>query len=226
MKKPTPSKSVFRGTVLIKVLSIGLSVAIVFLLLAYGAGAIARSGGFSISFAGSAAPSAPTMSLSETADFAHPTTRLEVERIREMTNISEHDIPDDVASFEGLHAGTDYLAYTFYVQNTGGADCTLHEEFHIEGVVKHVDEALRVRVYRGGTAETYAKAGADGLPEPNTTAFYDDLVFALDTENFTIGRTIKYTIVIWLEGDDPQCLDTIKGGTVKMSMTFTLLTEP
>ena len=30
----------------------------------------------------------------------------------------------------------------------------------------------------------------------------------------------KYTIVIWLEGNDPDCLDNIIGGTMKLGMKF------
>ena len=30
----------------------------------------------------------------------------------------------------------------------------------------------------------------------------------------------KYTVVIWLEGDDPNCKDDILGGHVEMTMRF------
>ena len=35
----------------------------------------------------------------------------------------------------------------------------------------------------------------------------------------------KYTVVIWLEGDDPDCVDDLIGGHAGMDMNFTLLDE-
>ena len=36
------------------------------------------------------------------------------------------------------------------------------------------------------------------------------------------GQIIKYTIVIWLEGQDAQCVDDILGGQVKLAVEFAL----
>ena len=35
-----------------------------------------------------------------------------------------------------------------------------------------------------------------------------------------VGQIIKYTIVIWLEGQDEQCVDAILGGQVKLAVEF------
>ena len=35
-----------------------------------------------------------------------------------------------------------------------------------------------------------------------------------------VGQIIKYTIVIWLEGQDQQCVDDILGGQVKLAVEF------
>ena len=40
-------------------------------------------------------------------------------------------------------------------------------------------------------------------------------------ENFNPGDIDKFTIVIFLEGDDPECLDNIIGGEMKMHMDIT-----
>ena len=40
-------------------------------------------------------------------------------------------------------------------------------------------------------------------------------------ENFNPGDTDRYTIVIWIEGDDPECLDNLIGGAIKMHMIIT-----
>ena len=35
-----------------------------------------------------------------------------------------------------------------------------------------------------------------------------------------VGQIIKYTVVIWLEGEDAQCVDDILGGQVKLAVEF------
>ncbi|HAE88313.1 MAG TPA: hypothetical protein DCG79_00395 [Clostridiales bacterium] len=35
-----------------------------------------------------------------------------------------------------------------------------------------------------------------------------------------VGQIVKYTVIIWLEGQDPQCVDAILGGQVKLSVEF------
>jgi len=35
----------------------------------------------------------------------------------------------------------------------------------------------------------------------------------------------KYTVVIWLEGDDPDCTDELIGGHVGMDFYFELISE-
>ncbi len=207
-----------KGKLALKIVSIGVAVALFFFLLVYGAGALIETGGFSISF--DKAASAVQISLSETADFASPTVRLNVPPAKDMTNIGGEVIPADVdGAGDGSHGTANYIAYTFYVRNEGAA-CALAEVFEIESSVRHADEAIRVTVYRDGEAATYAKIGTDGLPEPNTTPFYGKTVFE-QTSDFSQDGVRRYTVVIWLEGNDPECLDDIKGGNVKMSYTFT-----
>ena len=41
------------------------------------------------------------------------------------------------------------------------------------------------------------------------------------TENFKVGDIDKYTVVIWVEGDDPECKNDLIGGEIKMHMTLT-----
>ena len=35
---------------------------------------------------------------------------------------------------------------------------------------------------------------------------------------FKPGDIDRYTLVVWLEGDDPECVDAILGGEIKMHM--------
>lgn len=161
------------------------------------------------------------ISISETVDFEDPATMLGADGIDQMTNISVKWLPDDLDEIDGSHNGDHYIAYTFYLKNTGADTCNVKERFVIESTVKGADNAVRIRLYKNGEMTTYAKLGADGQPEKETQPFLDDeVVFEATNERFKTDEIIKYTLVIWLEGDDPECLDNIRGGNVKMSMTF------
>jgi hypothetical protein len=40
-------------------------------------------------------------------------------------------------------------------------------------------------------------------------------------EDFKPDDLDKYTIVVWIEGDDPDCQDALIGGEIKMHMKIT-----
>lgn len=188
------------------------------------AGSVFESTGiFTISLLPQSEEGAAQLSLSETADFANPTTMLGVQGIDNMTNISEAWLPADIDAIDGAHNGENYIAYTFYIQNVGEQACTLTEQINLDSAVLGAEAAVRIKVYRDGVPTTYAKLAANGLPEYATTPFEsEDVICSDEVPDFKPGDIRKYTLVIWLEGDDPECLDNIKGGNVKMSMTFTV----
>ena len=39
-------------------------------------------------------------------------------------------------------------------------------------------------------------------------------------QNISPYASDKYTVVIWLEGEDPECVDSIKGGEIEYKMIF------
>lgn len=136
-------------------------------------------------------------------------------------NISYKWLPDDLTEYEGSHNGKNYLAYSFYIENTGDMRTDYWSEVVVSDVIKNVDEAVRIRIYKDDSYVTYAKAKADGTPEKNTVAFASDEVVILDhVEDFDPGEKIKYTIVLWLEGSDSECTDNILGGEFKVQMNF------
>lgn len=227
------AKRKVRETQWMRLLKIGIGVTIAVLLIFTIAGSLVESQSmFTISFMQESAPSGGgdlsdvgniSVSLSETYDFAVPTVALDAGGMENMTNISERWIPEDVdSSYEGSHNGDGYIAYTFYIKNTGDTTCTLKETIHLDSSLLDAEAAIRVRVYRNGEEKTYAKSRPDGTPEYGTIPFVDDeTICNYELDEFAPEQIKKYTLVIWLEGDDPECLDNIKGGNVKMSMTFT-----
>ena len=61
-----------------------------------------------------------------------------------------------------------------------------------------------------------------GLEENGTVSFHsDDMAVLEQRKSFRPGDVDKFTIVIYLEGDDPDCVDAIIGGEIKMNMEIT-----
>ena len=61
----------------------------------------------------------------------------------------------------------------------------------------------------------------EGLYELKTTPWQSkDLVCTGNRQNMQVDDVDKYTVVIWPEGDDPDCKDEILGGHVEMTMRF------
>lgn len=218
----------FQTTQWFRVVKITITTSVTALLIFFVAGTLfVEEGAFTISFEKNKKDEEAALSLSETPDFANPTVMLDANGEVDMTNISGSWLPDDIDAHDGSHNGDNYIAYTFYAKNVGAEACTLKGEFNIDSSVKSAESAIRIRLYKNGTPTTYAKMGAGGIPEYGTTPFESAKVaFSDKTENFEKDEIIKYTLVIWLEGDDPECLDNIKGGNVKMSMTFKVEDTP
>jgi len=136
-------------------------------------------------------------------------------------NISYKWLPENLESQDGSHNGDNYVAYTFYIENTGVNVTDYWYEVNVSDVLKNVDEAVRIRLYKNGQYVTYAKISKRGQPEPNTTVFEtDSLVIREHEDGFKPGDIDKFTIVIWLEGSDPECTDNILGGEIKVNMDF------
>lgn len=151
-------------------------------------------------------------------------TFLRSEDIEFFTDISVNWLPDNINNEgEGSHNGKHYIAYTFYAENMGQDTINYWATIKIDDVVRNVDEAIRVMVFKNDNKVIYAKNNrTTSQPEPNTVPFHDeDTVMLEHTENFKVGDIDKYTVVIWVEGDDPECKDELIGGEIKMHMTLT-----
>lgn len=167
------------------------------------------------------------ITLSDTADFLECSTMLEADVIEQMDNITKSWMPANLDEVDGCHNGDNYIAYTFYLKNAGINEIDYLSQINIHAVTLEADHAVRVMVIKNGEEKVYAKAqkGSDE-PEPDTVAFLSNTkVLENTTESFEPGEVDKYTVVIWLEGEDPECIDNIRGGVVKMSMNFKVLEE-
>lgn len=161
------------------------------------------------------------VAIADNGDFNNATARLAADALDNGTNIAAEDLPDNLDDIDGSHNGKNYVAYTFYIRNAGKTDLGYSAKLKVVSASKGVEKAARVRVYRNGKPTTYAAAAANGNPEPSTEPFASkDVVTTISHKNFRVGDVDKYTVVIWLDGDDPECVDKIIGGAVEFGFDF------
>ena len=171
-----------------------------------------------------------SLALFDSMEYKEVKRKLYADEIDFMDNISIKWLPDDIDSdkYEGSHNGDNYIAYTFYLGNTGVQTVNYWYEVVIDDVIKNVDEAVRIMIFRNGEKTVYAKLNGDTKKEEEgTKAFYDNdkssvehIVVLEEVTDFKPLDIDRFTIVVWLEGDDPDCVNAIIGGEIKMHMNI------
>jgi sulfatase maturation enzyme AslB (radical SAM superfamily) len=75
--------------------------------------------------------------------------------------------------------------------------------------------------------EPQNKEAVEVTDEPLEITKWDDkeTVFNDTREGLEPGDTDKYTIVMWIEGEDPECIDDIRSGYVKLEWFFGVVDE-
>lgn len=217
------AKALFRRKIFLKITTIVLLIAVLLLGAVYCLSFVADNvGNFTVHVPKG---SDRALTLSNTADFSKMTTYLEAEVLPQMDNITEAWLPEDLESADGSHNGDNYIAYTYYLKNAGVETVSYLAEINIDSVTKGADEAVRVMVLKNGKKTVYAKSQkGTSEPEPDTIAFPGNTkAMSQQYDSFEPGAVDKYTVVIWLEGNDSECIDDIKGGQVRMSMHFSIV---
>lgn len=200
-----------------------------------------RQGSFTVR-AQDAADRRYALSLSEDENFLYATSHLQAQEARDITNIDGNTLPTNLNDVSGAHNGDNYVAYTFYVRNSGEEVCTYQWALYINRRTAGIDAAARVRLYlepffyRAESGEhiysnaytDYAKpkTGGGGAPEIDPTNRVmtnfesEGVVASGKVSDFAPGDITKVTVVIWLEGWDPDCNDNVLGGQLGLDMTF------
>ena len=163
-----------------------------------------------------------------------------------------YDDLDEITATTGqyLNEGSSLYAYTFYIVNTtpDGSNVGVDVKMNYSKVTKDVHKVVRIMTYAYSTntsvPEIYQAAEDDGsnidyvkdygyVIEPilfKSENIADGVVF--DDQHYTIGTTasesatrinyMKYSVFFWLEGNDPECNELVKGGTIKFDLTVSV----
>ncbi|MDD3172028.1 MAG: hypothetical protein PHO86_06880 [Bacilli bacterium] len=169
--------------------------------------------------------------LSSNEDFVSPTPRLLSDAI-----INVRDITYDWLDIEGAKAAegnfTDenykYIAYTLYIQNIGDETCDIVMSMDIVSLENGLDGAVRILIIEDNETERmYMKpdtvaATYESMPEG--ISFVSNTQVMRETiSNFKPYQVKKYTVLVWLEGQDPDCTDEILGGKIKLRLLFSIV---
>lgn len=189
------------------------------------------------------------LSLSSSPDFANPSEVISLGGPKFMDNTSLMDIYyllPEIEAAEGTFGDSsmvNYIAATFYLKNVSKEDHIYRESILIDEVTKGMDEAIRIMVIRDGVKTVYAKRTKEGEIEevvPGMMFTYDGgqttkqeevwMTEPFSSDKYAFynsglplksGQQVKYSLLIWLEGWDPECIDPILGGTLRLEMQFT-----
>ena len=185
--------------------------------------------------------------ISSTEDFASPRVKLFSDALEDCNNISVNSIATDVDEHEGEHSlnidnvtnNVDSAAWVMLITNGDMEvfakqrnDGTPERIYNYSGypLVENMGSKGQVNVisdsYKGYITdkdlENFRYLEKEGLYELATHPFEGEKTITKGTRlELKPGGVDKYTVVIWLEGDDPDCVDDIKQGTIGLGMTFT-----
>ena len=208
----------------IRIIKLGLLIIALFLIIIYFLLRLVYEGGaFTVALDDNLAKNGGLV-MYESLDTKDEKKILTADQLEFIDNISINWLPENIdEEGEGTHNGPNYIAYTFYIENKGADTINYWYKIVVDDVIKDVDKAIRVMVFRNGEKTVYAKANErTGAQEIGTVQFKDNLtVVEKQRTEFKVGDIDKFTIVIWVEGDDPDCVDALIGGMMKMHMDIT-----
>jgi len=167
------------------------------------------------------------LSLSETRGFSNATVNLQGMPIDNMDNITYSwlDI-NDITSVDGNNNGENYIAYSFYIKNTGVEELIYSSSLNILKITRNLDEAVRVVVRKNDDIKIYAKKAQDGnrerYPEDVENFASEDRVMYEPENILAPNKADRYSVVIWLEGEDPECDDDVLRGILQLDFEFNI----
>jgi len=171
--------------------------------------------------------------LCSDGSFSKPEPRLYADSIGEVDNISYSDINFQLVK-ESCGSYIDpefsYLAFTYYIKNAGEVPVNIRYRIYITENYRNADEAIRVLLIEDDETERMFqkpdKVDHTYQQMPPAFHFMDDKTVCEDlVVDFQPDAIKKFCVIIWLEGQDPDCNDDILGGMIKLRMKFDIVDE-
>ncbi|QWC00377.1 hypothetical protein KHQ88_02060 [Mycoplasmatota bacterium] len=140
--------------------------------------------------------------------------------------------PDEtLISIDGPNSGKSYIAHTFYLEMISSENYIgdLMMSLNISSTSRGAEEAMRVKLFINDIPTTYARRQTENGQNPGELEimvdepFYsNDIITKRSFKDFSPGDIVKFTIVVWYEGEDRDHTTKLWGGGVKLEMNFTI----
>lgn len=175
-----------------------------------------------------------SISMSSTKEFINPTSLLQADSVHNARDITYTMLNiEEVKKTDGSYNDPyfKYVAYTFYVKNFGNESTDLTYYLQITSAKKNVDKAIRVMIISevdGVSKERVymAKDKVEAIYEdmPDCLEFYNEKIVMQDNiYGFFPEQVLKFSVVMWIEGQDPDTTSDILGGQIKIQMKFSAI---
>lgn len=161
-------------------------------------------------------------------------SRLEAPSVSEMTNTTFHRFRDRLDKYKEtdgvtIDEDTHIYAYSFYMLNEGAESLKVNATLFYSGVSNNLDKAVRV-LTMSSTSDSLACYQAPdeqmtdyGNDYPPVSLFLGDgKVYEEEFLSVDPGDIIKYTVLFWLEGNDPDCTDAIRLGKIRFALKLSV----
>ena len=165
-----------------------------------------------------------------------------VEDVRDTT--LQHIDLFEIINAEGAYKETrsNYLAYTFFLRNVGSETTPVDYEVVITNQSKNIAEAIRVMIIVDGQV-AYDAQGIRYIECESKTMYQapdkHDIVYKDYLQDFTLFKTTdiicserifdirpeqtkKISVIMWLEGEDPECIETLASAKIKITMNLSI----
>lgn len=179
-----------------------------------------------------------TLSLSESSQLTNPTGLLYGPSMHGAWDQDPGELPSyadlldgDQSKFDGVvyddtanvdkYVGLNYIAYTFYLYNSGSEDLNYSMTFNIDNEEKDLADTIRIRVYEDNNDVPITYGKADPKAGDVFTNFSsDDVVFTRNYQEFKVNQVRKYSIIIWIDKYDPDTTNEKIAGSLNFSIRF------
>lgn len=158
--------------------------------------------------------------LSDNIAFTNPKSSLSIQPMEEIGDMIEQDLNVEAArAIDGQYYDPQvpyYIAYTFYLRNSGKEVVNINYRLRIVDSYKGVENAVKIRYIQedletGEISDTIHRRIDDS-----------NLIINQNIIQFLEGRVKKITLFMWFDGEytTPEML----GGGIKLDMTYTITT--
>lgn len=185
------------------------------------------------------------IAISDKKDFSTESRWLTADPVEDVrdTTLAFVDI-EEIINTEGAYKQTrsNYLAYTFFLTNVGSEATPVDYEVIINNQSKNIAQAIRVLIIVDGeiayneqgiryieydTYNMYQAPDEENVQYKGDLAKFtlfksSDVICSEVIKNLRPGQTKKISVMMWLEGEDPECIETLASAKIKIAMNLSI----